>query len=41
MLVPVQVVRTSRRFIFRLLAWNPWQAVLLRGFDHLRAPLRG
>jgi hypothetical protein len=38
--VPVQVVRTSRRIIFRLLAWNPWQAVFLRGFDHLRAPLR-
>jgi hypothetical protein len=27
MLIPVQVVRTSRRFVFRLLAWNPWQAV--------------
>lgn len=40
MCVPVQVVRTSRRIIFRLLAWNPWQAVFLRGFDHLRAPLR-
>lgn len=36
MLVPVQVVRTSRRIIFRLLAWNPWQAVFLRGFDQLR-----
>jgi hypothetical protein len=40
MLVPVQVVRTSRQIIFRLLAWNPWQAVFLRGFDQLRAPLR-
>lgn len=39
-LIPVQVVRTSRRLVFRLLAWNPWQAVFLRGFDHLRAPLR-
>jgi len=38
--VPVQVVRTSRRLVFRLLAWNPWQAVFLRGFDQLRAPLR-
>jgi hypothetical protein len=37
--IPVQVVRTSRRLIFRLLAWNPWQAVLLRGFDHLHTPL--
>jgi Transposase DDE domain group 1 len=35
MRIPVQVVRTSRRIIFRLLAWNPWQVVLLRGFDHL------
>ena len=40
MLIPVQVVRTSRRIVFRLLAWNPWQAIFLRGFDHLRAPLR-
>ena len=39
-LVPAQVVRTSRRIVFRLLAWNPWQAVFLRGFDQLCAPLR-
>jgi len=38
--VPVQVVRTSRRIVLRLLAWNPWQAVFLRGFDHLCVPLR-
>jgi Transposase DDE domain group 1 len=41
LLMPVQVVRTSRRLVFRLLAWNPWQAVFLRGFDHLRQPLPG
>jgi hypothetical protein len=40
MLIPVQVVRTSRRLVFRLLAWNPWQAVFLRGFDQLHEPLR-
>jgi hypothetical protein len=40
MLIPVQVVRTSRRLVFRLLAWNPWQAVFLRGFEQLRAPLQ-
>jgi len=40
LLIPVQVVRTSRRIVFRLLAWNPWQAVLLRGVDRLRGPLR-
>jgi hypothetical protein len=39
-LLPVQVVRTSRRIVFRLLAWNPWQAIFLRGFDQLRAPMR-
>jgi hypothetical protein len=40
LLIPVQVVRTSRRLVFRLLAWNPWQAVFLRGFDHCARPLR-
>jgi hypothetical protein len=40
MWIPVQVVRTSRRLVFRLLAWNPWQAVFLRGFDRLRQPLQ-
>jgi hypothetical protein len=40
MLIPVQVVRTSRRIVFRLLAWNPWQAVFLRGVDHWQQPLR-
>jgi hypothetical protein len=40
MLVPVQVVRTSRRIVFRLLAWNPWQAVFLRAFDQCHRPLR-
>lgn len=40
MLVPVQVVRTSRRIVLRLLAWNRWQAVFLRGVDQLRTPLR-
>jgi Transposase DDE domain group 1 len=40
MLIPVQVIRTSRRLVFRLLAWNPWQAVFLRGVDQLHEPLR-
>jgi len=39
-LIPVQVVRTGRRLVFRLLAWNRWQAVFLRGFDQLHQPLR-
>ena len=37
--IPVQVVRTSRRLVFRLLAWNPWQAVFLRSVDQWRKPL--
>lgn len=38
--VPVQVVRSGRRLILRLLSWNPWQGVLLRGVEGLRHPLR-
>ncbi|MFQ5807927.1 MAG: transposase, partial [Phycisphaerae bacterium] len=34
--VPCQIVRTGRRIIYRLLAWNPWQHVFLRGADALR-----
>ena len=40
MLIPVQVVRASRRLVFRLLAWNPWQAIFLRGFDACGTPMR-
>jgi len=38
--VPAQVVRSGRRMLFRLLSWNPWQEVFLRGVDALRHPLR-
>jgi hypothetical protein len=38
--VPAQVVRSGRRILLRLLSWNPWQAVLLRGAEALRHPLR-
>ncbi len=40
MRVPVQVVYTSRRLILRLLAWNPWQHVFLRGVDQLSGTRR-
>jgi len=40
MRVPCQIVRTGGRIIYRLLAWNPWQAVFLRAVDALRVPLR-
>jgi len=38
--VPCQIVRAGRRLVYRLLAWNPWQEVFLRGVDALRSPLR-
>ncbi len=40
MQVPAQLVRAGRRIIFRLLGWNPWQAVFLRGVDQLHGQLR-
>lgn len=38
--LPAQVVRTGRRLVVRLLAWNEWQTVLLRLACQLRRPLR-
>ena len=40
MRVPAQVVRTGRRVIFRLLSWNPWQHVFLRGVDQLHGRMQ-
>jgi len=40
MRVPAQVVRTGRRIAFRLLSWNPWQNVFLRGVDQLHGRLQ-
>lgn len=36
MLVPTQIVRTGRRVVLRLLAWNPWQNVFFRALDAVR-----
>jgi hypothetical protein len=36
MRLPCQVVRTGRRIVYRLLSWNPWLEVLLRGVETLR-----
>ena len=33
--VPCQVVKTSRRVVYRLLAWDPWQGVFLRLVERL------
>jgi hypothetical protein len=38
--VPCQIVRTGRRIVYRLLAWNPWLGVLVRGVEALRRPMR-
>jgi hypothetical protein len=34
--VPCQLIRTGRRIVYRLLAYNPWQSVFLRAVDVLR-----
>lgn len=38
--VPAQILRTGRKILYRLLAWNPWQHVFFRLLDQLRQPLR-
>jgi len=38
--MPCQIIRAGRRIVYRLLAWNPWQRVFLRGVAALRQPLR-
>jgi hypothetical protein len=38
--IPTQIVRTSRKIIYRFLAWNPWQHVFFRLLDGIRLPLR-
>jgi hypothetical protein len=40
MRVPCQIVRTGRRIVYRLLGWNPWLGVLVRGVEALRRPMR-
>lgn len=42
--IPTQVIRTGRRLVYRVLAWNPWLDVFLRGVDaiarQVNLPLR-
>ena len=38
--IPAQIIRTSRKIIYRFLAWNPWQPVFFRLVEQLRKPLR-
>jgi hypothetical protein len=39
MLLPCQLVRTGRRLVFRLLAWNQWSSVFFRAAQTLQSPL--
>jgi hypothetical protein len=36
MRLPCQIIRTSRRLIYRLLSWNPWNGMFFRVLSHLR-----
>ena len=38
--LPCQIVRTGRRIVYRLLAWNQWQPVFFRAVDALQRPMR-
>jgi hypothetical protein len=37
--IPAQIIRTGRKIVFRLLAWNPWQQVFFRLLDQLNRPM--
>lgn len=38
--IPCQLVRSGRKILYRILAWNPWVHVFLRGVDALYRPMR-
>lgn len=38
--VPAQIIRTSRRIVYRFLSWNPWQSAFFRLLDVLNQPLQ-
>ena len=40
MRLPCQIIRTGRRILYRLLAWNPWAGTLIRLAEAMRLPLR-
>jgi hypothetical protein len=39
MRLPTQIVRQGRKTIYRLLGWNRWLHVFLRGWEQVRVPL--
>ena len=38
--IPTQIVKTGRRILYRVLAWNPWLQTFFRLLDQLNQPLR-
>jgi hypothetical protein len=36
MRLPCQIIRSSRRLVYRLLSWNPWNSMFFRVLDQLR-----
>jgi len=38
--MPAQIIRGSRRIVYRLLSWNRWQPVFFRLLERLSLPLR-
>jgi hypothetical protein len=40
MRIPCQIIKTGRRLVYRLLAWNAWQGVFFRLASQLAHPLR-
>jgi hypothetical protein len=38
--LPCQIVKTGRRIVYRLLAWNPWAGTLIRLAQAMRLPMR-
>ncbi len=34
--LPVQIISTGRRLIYRLLGWNPWLTIFIRLTDRLK-----
>ena len=38
--LPCQIVRTGRRIVYRLLAWNPWASPMIRLAEAMRLPMK-
>ena len=38
--IPTQIVKTGRRILYRVLAWNPWLQTFFSLLDQLNRPLR-